>query len=183
MGNLKHTTKWDLAKALDAAQAEITRLAETNRTLEDAVLWHRKNGDGLTDQVKELAGQVAQLTSQVKDYDGQNTTLATLNQELQAQLTEAKNLLADLKAVGITQDVVDSPVNLSALRRLLDASEAGEPVFVLRARDRVAPQVVEWWASEAVKAGVTNHRKLGQALARAAEMRRWAENHGNRIPD
>lgn len=183
MGNLKHTTKRDLMKALDAAQAEINRLAGENATRKDAGLFLSKELDRATEGLKAATDQVAQLTSQVKDYDGQNTTLATLNQELQAQLTEAKNLLADLEAVGITQDVVDSPVNLSALRRLLDASEAGEPVFVLRARDRVAPQVVEWWASEAVKAGVTNHRKLGQALARAAEMRRWAENHGNRIPD
>lgn len=183
MGNLKNTTKADLATALKAAQEEISGLANRQGHLNDLVKGKARQIDSLTADLKAANDLNQQLQADMELAVRAAGELGQAKNDLEADLKTAKDQLADFEAVGITQDVVDSPVNLSALRRLLDASEQDEPVFVLRARDRVAPQVVEWWASEAVKAGATNHRKLGQALARAAEMRRWAEAHGNRIPD
>jgi hypothetical protein len=59
---------------------------------------------------------------------------------------------------------------------------ADEPVFLLRAQDKVAPDVVEAWASlaeiwDADKDIVQRAREHAQA------MRRWQDEHGCKIPD
>lgn len=48
----------------------------------------------------------------------------------------------------------------------------GEPVFVLRAQDIIAPQVVELWAIMAGSVHV-NQPKVNRARNVAAHMRRW----------
>ena len=66
-----------------------------------------------------------------------------------------------------------------------------EPIFVLRAKDALAPVVVEWWAFNVQKAYCDNGReipddtraKLDEALNCAAKMRQWALRYGNKIPD
>lgn len=47
-----------------------------------------------------------------------------------------------------------------------------EPIFVLRAQDRLAPFVVRYWAAQAEKWG-TPREKLDEALALAAQMEAW----------
>lgn len=190
MADLKHTTKRELRAALHAAQDEITRLAGELTTSQDAGRFLSKELDTVTEGLKQATDQEAAVRSdmailgtKLAEQDSLISDMKGMLTSLQGQLDEARGILLDFESQGITPDVVGSPVNLSALRRVLDASEADEPVFVLRAADMVAPQVVEWWASEAVKAGVSNHRKLGAALARAAEMRKWQEAHGKRIPN
>lgn len=190
MADLKHTTKRELRAALHAAQDEITRLAGELTTSQDAGRFLSKELDTVTDGLKQATDQEAAVRSdmailgaKLAEQDSVISDMKGLLTSLQGQLNDAQNILLDLEAQGIRPDVVNCPVNLSALRRVLDASEQNEPVFVLRATDKAAPDVVEWWANRAVAVGATNHRKLGQALARAAEMRAWAERNGCRIPD
>lgn len=62
--------------------------------------------------------------------------------------------------------------------RLLD----GEPVFVLRARDLTAPNVIRAWAHSAADAGV-DPMKIGTAMQIASEMEGWQVAHGGKVPD
>lgn len=55
-----------------------------------------------------------------------------------------------------------------------------EPVFVLRAQDALAADLVELWAMRAKATGVTPWDKVREAYDLAEEMRRW---HTRKIPD
>lgn len=55
-----------------------------------------------------------------------------------------------------------------------EMAEEGEPVFVLRAKDILAADVVEHWADMATIAGV-NREKVEGARAIAAEMRAYPD--------
>lgn len=68
-----------------------------------------------------------------------------------------------------------------------------EPVFVLRAKDKFAPQVVEFWAT-LVSGAVANivpgtersnetRAKVKEAKALAHQMRAWQEINGCKRPD
>ena len=46
-----------------------------------------------------------------------------------------------------------------------------EPIFVLRAKDPTAPQIIERWAT--ANMGIQPEEKLGGALELAKEMREW----------
>jgi hypothetical protein len=48
-----------------------------------------------------------------------------------------------------------------------------EPLFVLLARDSLAPELVEVWAERREAAGNANPVKLAEARACAASMREW----------
>ncbi len=64
----------------------------------------------------------------------------------------------------------------------LAKSQPGEPVFILVARDKLAPQLVEDWAKRGVAIGV-NNEKVMEAFRLADEMRIWQEKHGSKVPD
>lgn len=55
----------------------------------------------------------------------------------------------------------------------------GEIVFVLRAQDKLAPNLIRTWANRAKKHGAS-WRKVESALNIADEMERWP---GRRYPD
>mgnify|MGYP001593998333 CR=1 FL=1 len=58
-----------------------------------------------------------------------------------------------------------------------------EPIFVLRAQDFLAPDLVEFWAQRAEIHG-SPHGKIAEARAVAAEMRAWQQEHGGgKVPD
>ena len=57
-----------------------------------------------------------------------------------------------------------------------------EPVFLLRAQDIVAPQVVEAWAIAAHAAGA-NEDIVQHAYEHAQFMRKWQAEHGSKVPD
>jgi hypothetical protein len=57
-----------------------------------------------------------------------------------------------------------------------------EPVFVLRAKDGLAPTVVKIWALIAKQAGVLDE-KCVEAILLAEEMERWQERNGSKVPD
>ncbi len=57
-----------------------------------------------------------------------------------------------------------------------------EPVFVLRARDKLAPIVVRVWAELAAAHGCPEE-KLRAAFHTQLEMRDWALRHGAKWPD
>ena len=59
-----------------------------------------------------------------------------------------------------------------AIEYLTNKIPDDEPVFVLRAQDALAPDLVEVWAIRAGSAGC-NHDKVLAAHACADEMRRW----------
>jgi hypothetical protein len=66
-----------------------------------------------------------------------------------------------------------------------------EPVFILRAKDRLAPDAVEHWIrlveQAAHQAGASNPRrdslKLKEAQALAHQMRAWQASNGCKVPD
>jgi hypothetical protein len=64
----------------------------------------------------------------------------------------------------------------------LGKAAADEPVFILRAHDRLAPLVVEIWADLA-KAHEAPPEKTAGAMALATEMRAWEERNGSKWPD
>lgn len=57
-----------------------------------------------------------------------------------------------------------------------------EPVFLLRAQDIVAPNIVRQWASLALVNGV-DRAMVDRALAHADRMQEWQRVHGRKIPD
>ncbi len=57
-----------------------------------------------------------------------------------------------------------------------------EPLFVLRARDVLAPRVVRFWADIAVLREVDPNKVL-EARSLANLMEKWAETNGSKIPD
>lgn len=57
-----------------------------------------------------------------------------------------------------------------------------EPLFVLRARDVIAPDVVRYWAHEARQYGVPA-AKIAEAVALADRMLEWQKTRGSKVPD
>lgn len=57
-----------------------------------------------------------------------------------------------------------------------------EPIFTLRAKDALAPQIVEAWADAAERNG-SPAEKVSDARALAVAMRSWQVAHGAKIPD
>lgn len=54
----------------------------------------------------------------------------------------------------------------------LRKADDNEPIFVLRAQDRVAPAAIRYWASLALQSGLPAE-KYHEALAAAEEMEKW----------
>lgn len=70
-------------------------------------------------------------------------------------------------------------------RRIQDLARQippGEPVFLLRGQDRIAPLVVKVWADLAKKVGASN-KIVDSALAQAKAMEEWQEKQGSHAPD
>ena len=57
-----------------------------------------------------------------------------------------------------------------------------EPVFLLRAQDTVAPEIVDTWASLAEEDGAAPNI-VEAAIKHAQAMRKWQGDHGSKIPD
>ena len=64
---------------------------------------------------------------------------------------------------------------------LLNAAE-GEPVFILRGQDIVAPRTVEHWATVVEQRGAPRG-KWEDALSVARAMRSWQAEHTTKVPD
>ena len=64
----------------------------------------------------------------------------------------------------------------------LQNAAADEPIFVLRAQDKLAPDVVRYWARRAVNNSV-NPAKVTEAEDLAYKMEQWAAGHTSKIPD
>ena len=67
--------------------------------------------------------------------------------------------------------------NDSCLARARD----DEPIFVLRAQDMFAPELVRKWAELAFQG--TPALKIEEALACADAMEAWVRKHGTKVPD
>ena len=78
-----------------------------------------------------------------------------------------------------------------ARKGCLGKAAPDEPVFILRARDVLAPNAVERWADELQMAmssqGATSPArdtaKIREARALAHQMRAWQALHGSKLPD
>jgi hypothetical protein len=57
-----------------------------------------------------------------------------------------------------------------------------EPVFLLRAQDKLAPYAIELWAEAAETEGA-DPWIVQVALRHAALMREWQKEHGSKVPD
>jgi hypothetical protein len=65
---------------------------------------------------------------------------------------------------------------------------ADEPVFLLRGQDKLAPGIVDEWATQLAMSFKTPYSKDRMAMVQAARgqaklMREWQEKHGSKIPD
>ena len=58
----------------------------------------------------------------------------------------------------------------------------GEPIFVLRSQDCLAPELVEIWAKKALGLGCPME-KVQEAKEVARTMRNWQTEHGSKCPD
>ena len=65
--------------------------------------------------------------------------------------------------------------------RLANAAD-DEPLFVIRAKDDIAPSVVEFWADE-LEANGGSEEKARQARDLAAQMQAWQGRYGSKLPD
>lgn len=63
-----------------------------------------------------------------------------------------------------------------------EKADLDEPLFVLRAQDKLAPLVVDLYALSASREHVLPE-KVASTHRCAAEMRRWQELHGAKLPD
>lgn len=64
----------------------------------------------------------------------------------------------------------------------LAKAASDEPIFVLRAQDELAPDIVRMWAQEAAREG-TSEAKCREALELADRMEVWQGEHGSKVPD
>lgn len=67
----------------------------------------------------------------------------------------------------------------SCLQKVAD----DEPIFVLRAKDSLAPEIVREWVKLARLCGKTPPEKLAEAEELAVKMEKWGEQHESRLPD
>lgn len=67
-----------------------------------------------------------------------------------------------------------------ALQYLTDNVRSDEEVFILRAQDIHAPEVVGHWCARAINSGVPEH-KVVEAMECALKMRAWQDEHGEQI--
>ncbi len=63
-----------------------------------------------------------------------------------------------------------------------EKADLDEELFVLRAQDSLAPEVVQLWALNAGMHGVPQH-KVEAARTCAERMRSWQKLHGSKMPD
>jgi len=61
----------------------------------------------------------------------------------------------------------------------LSKAEPDEPIFILRAKDALAPQAVRLWASMAF--GAHEIEKVNEALELAVQMERWHSDRGEKV--
>ena len=73
---------------------------------------------------------------------------------------------------------------------VLFRAEDDEPIFVLRARDAIAPAIVEKWAADLIMRNNFDgfglervQKKVGAALKLANDMREWQAKNGVKVPD
>lgn len=57
-----------------------------------------------------------------------------------------------------------------------------EPIFVLRAQDKLAPALVKIWCQLAATHGVCLSKRT-EAMELAVEMERWQQSNGSKVPD
>lgn len=64
----------------------------------------------------------------------------------------------------------------------LSKAAADEPIFVLRAQDELAADIVREWCERAMAAGVPK-AKVDEALLLARDMGRWGRENTTKLPD
>ena len=57
-----------------------------------------------------------------------------------------------------------------------------EPIFVLRAQDKLASAAVRYWAARADSCGVPQ-AKVTEAFELSRKMDEWAKDHPTKVPD
>lgn len=63
-----------------------------------------------------------------------------------------------------------------------DTIPADEPVFVIRGRDKLAPSILRFYATEAARAGASV--ELQDSVLRHAEaIELYQQEHGSKLPD
>lgn len=69
-------------------------------------------------------------------------------------------------------------------KNCLKNAASDEPVFILRAADRLSPKTIEHWASLLEASGVVGvSDKVKEARAVAHDMRAWQERNYSKTPD
>lgn len=101
--------------------------------------------------------------------DGHRAALRALARKMLANIRYGKFITtrSDMKK----RDEIEQPN--SCLNKAADH----EPLFVLRGKDAIAPEVVEKWAQRAEELGIHEPRKIAEARALANQMREWREDY------
>lgn len=66
--------------------------------------------------------------------------------------------------------------------KCLETAKDDEPIFVLKATDKLASRVVRKWAEMAASHG-TPPAKVAEAMQLADQMDTWGKEHGTKTPD
>lgn len=100
--------------------------------------------------------------------------------EVRGILTRARDELAEV----LKDRFVGEPKPSLKYRNpcLLKAGD-DEPIFVLRAKDSLAPEIVREWVKLAKLCGKTPPEKLAEAEELAVKMEKWGEQNESRLPD
>jgi len=87
-----------------------------------------------------------------------------------------------VELIGRIGKQVDEKLRAASLVDGLSRLKPGEPTFLLRAQDAIAPQIVREWAQRASQRGMPKEKFLN-ALRVADAMDAWADANGCKIPD
>lgn len=97
-------------------------------------------------------------------------------------LSNEYDSIGDKAASSIVEEVIVSILRKYNFYRNVEPIPQDEPVFLLRAKDMVAPSVVKFWAVNARSAGADETIVMA-ALEQAIAMRIWQKEHGCKVPD
>jgi|GEM_PF-2505710 len=81
--------------------------------------------------------------------------------------------------MGLARDELDL---VKEGKSILNRCKPDEPVFILRAKDLLAPAMVELWIAAGIAFGV-EQEKVEAAKFLAKQMRIWRETNNPKLPD
>lgn len=92
-------------------------------------------------------------------------------------------IVRDLPRERLIQMLIESQEQIQNLGATYRSLMKGEPVFMLRARDILAPDTVRFWAGQITMIQGEGSLKAREALQLANDMEAWQQSQARKIPD